>query len=503
MNNRLSIGLGIILILSGLFLPIDYLLRFFLDDAYFYMKTALNFSRGVGSTFDGMNSTNGYHPLWFLLLSAWYFVIELFGKASPETLLRATFILIVCINTVSLLLVSDIMREFTGKEQKNTIVIFLALIITMPLFLVIGLEQQLLILLFLLYLYYEISGKNNSIFIKPLLLSMIILTRTDMIIYLLPAILFYEYKISPEAKRLTRTIRLSVFPLLTYGGYQLSNYLIFGEFTTVSSKIEFIPGIPLIQYHLPMPLSDPIRFGLLLIFLTGLTGYLLRGRKRLHENSRIQIACLFDALFFFSIVYMLIHYSFNKNGMREWYYSMPVLIALISFVLYMPVKIRPVVSSVIAGGILLFFFVLFRPYYYNTSDAYLYAMEVKRNTTADDRIYMYDYSGLIGFFSERSVINGDGLINSFEFLRIKESGRLSEYLNTVGVNHISTYAYSKPDSAGYIPDDFPHDFPHDGTKFMFNTKNLVVSSEKRHGGFFRTKYGQFYLFRYNGEQNGD
>ena len=37
------------------------------DDAYYYFKVAQNISEGHGSTFDGINPTNGYHPLWMLV----------------------------------------------------------------------------------------------------------------------------------------------------------------------------------------------------------------------------------------------------------------------------------------------------------------------------------------------------------------------------------------------------------------------------------------------------
>ncbi|MBT3338633.1 MAG: hypothetical protein HN855_13750 [Anaerolineae bacterium] len=37
------------------------------DDAYYYFKVAQNISEGLGSTFDGVNPTNGYHPLWMLV----------------------------------------------------------------------------------------------------------------------------------------------------------------------------------------------------------------------------------------------------------------------------------------------------------------------------------------------------------------------------------------------------------------------------------------------------
>jgi len=47
---------------------------FFEDDFYYYLKVAQNLAHGAGSTFNGIVPTNGYHPLWFLLLTALSFV---------------------------------------------------------------------------------------------------------------------------------------------------------------------------------------------------------------------------------------------------------------------------------------------------------------------------------------------------------------------------------------------------------------------------------------------
>lgn len=40
---------------------------FIRDDAFFYFKVAQNISEGHGSTLDGINPTNGYHPLWMIV----------------------------------------------------------------------------------------------------------------------------------------------------------------------------------------------------------------------------------------------------------------------------------------------------------------------------------------------------------------------------------------------------------------------------------------------------
>ncbi|MFH1841774.1 MAG: hypothetical protein ABIF77_01070 [bacterium] len=38
------------------------------DDAYYYFTIARNLAEGLGPTFDGLASSNGFHPLWQFLL---------------------------------------------------------------------------------------------------------------------------------------------------------------------------------------------------------------------------------------------------------------------------------------------------------------------------------------------------------------------------------------------------------------------------------------------------
>src|SRR4029079_19731684 len=48
--------------------PEERLAFTFYDDAYYYLGVAKHLGAGDGSTFDGINRTNGYHPLWCVLL---------------------------------------------------------------------------------------------------------------------------------------------------------------------------------------------------------------------------------------------------------------------------------------------------------------------------------------------------------------------------------------------------------------------------------------------------
>lgn len=59
------------------------------DDAYYYFKVAQNISEGRGSTFDGINPTNGYHPLWMLIC------VPIFALARLDLILPLRVLLLV------------------------------------------------------------------------------------------------------------------------------------------------------------------------------------------------------------------------------------------------------------------------------------------------------------------------------------------------------------------------------------------------------------------------
>jgi hypothetical protein len=59
------------------------------DDAYYYFKVAQNISEGHGSTFDGLNRSNGYHPLWMLVC------IPIFALARFDVILPLRVLLLV------------------------------------------------------------------------------------------------------------------------------------------------------------------------------------------------------------------------------------------------------------------------------------------------------------------------------------------------------------------------------------------------------------------------
>jgi hypothetical protein len=80
------------------------------DDGFYYLKIAQQIARGAGSTFDGVHPTSGYHPLWLICL------VPLFSLTSnPERALVFAVILQAFLMTVGVDLTYRIGRLEFGR----------------------------------------------------------------------------------------------------------------------------------------------------------------------------------------------------------------------------------------------------------------------------------------------------------------------------------------------------------------------------------------------------
>jgi hypothetical protein len=80
---------------------------FMRDDAYYYFKVAQNITQGLGSTFDGINQTNGYHPFWMLICIP-VFALTRFDLVLP---LRVLLILIAGFNAATAVLIYRLLKD--------------------------------------------------------------------------------------------------------------------------------------------------------------------------------------------------------------------------------------------------------------------------------------------------------------------------------------------------------------------------------------------------------
>jgi len=81
------------------------------DDAYYYFKVAQNISEGKGSSFDGINLTNGYHPLWMLIC------IPIFSLARFDLVLPLRILIVVMagLSAATSILLFRYLKKYTGE----------------------------------------------------------------------------------------------------------------------------------------------------------------------------------------------------------------------------------------------------------------------------------------------------------------------------------------------------------------------------------------------------
>ncbi len=77
------------------------------DDSYYYLELAARASRGEGFTFDGINETNGFHPLWQVLLIPLTIM-------RGDALVRAALLLALLCSLVAVLLVVRVVWKLAG-----------------------------------------------------------------------------------------------------------------------------------------------------------------------------------------------------------------------------------------------------------------------------------------------------------------------------------------------------------------------------------------------------
>lgn len=486
----------IILFVVSSVLPLNYLIHFSLDDAYFYMKIADNISSGFGSTFDQINMTNGYHPLWVLVLSIYFFLIKLIVDVSPEILYRATFVLTVVISFLSLLYIKkmvDLIEFFTQISIDVTIYVLLAV----PLIYlnIIGFELQLYILLLSIYFYLyflDYFKFEKLFFIRSLLISLVVVSRIDFILFLYTFLLFFEVLILRKHSVPFKYILPSLLvPLLVYLVYIAYNYSVFGSIMTTSGSVEMSSEGVVLGKTFEMFLRFPYRLFLIgvIVFLAVIFFIKTRNQTLLFHQK------IFAIVFISGILFILIQGLFNHGGVKEWYYALSLFgVALLFSTLKFSKKVNILLKLFLATCFVVYFS-FFRAFYYEFDDEYEYAKVLNDIVNPYETIFQFDHSGIISFFSDRKIVNADGLVNSFEYKNYISKYGMKKYLDENKIDYYSGYSYSSFPNQGKAFQEILHKSGLGTFEINFTKYDLVLIMSKNRGGKFNRVEGNWYLLK--------
>lgn len=459
-------------LLIGLFFvwqPIPKLLNYAADDAFYYLQIARNTAKGMGISFDGISATNGFHPLY------WLFLVLLF-IASPDTLelnthLALTFCLLTGLGSAVPLFLSS--RKLWGSLAGEITSVSWLLCPWVLFILVKGVETGFYMFFaswsVYLYILYKNHGvvENSTLYALTtgLLLGFTFLARSDGI-FLVAAIALDQILIWNGKNKFTidtLTMKKLVDWLWMAGSFTivllpwlLWNYKNFKSVIQVSGQAVYWHN----SYNLNGNASliiiiCAIIMLIRIIFLTNtfiltstIGGIFIGGKKRFDKQEIKPVLFLFYYAFF-----LFSFYGWYLKHFQIWYFAPFLLIFAIllgsryhrlckkqeNFVCryWLPRKIA-VISLLIGLGIGIGLWTSLPWGYYPAQPAgYKIAKWLLNNTHPNERIGAWN-SGIIGYFSDRHVINLDGVVNN-ELLQYVHSHDIGFF----NLNLIKEYVYSK------------------------------------------------------------
>lgn len=413
------------------------------DDAYFYVKTAWNLGVHGASTFDGIHSTDGYHLAWQAILGVVSFITSHVSMNPPVHLGAMLWLYFMLCWSIGLLF---------GRSRVEILLLF-----GMGLIFKVMMETTLLSLL-LLSLYANVYVTPDERVSAPgeadrsrrsWLLVLVPLIRIDATLIGVVMALSRFFRAMPPGQRTgpslkVKSVAADLAWLAVGVGLQLALrrwYL--GEWTSVSMEMKSSPGSMAQRIHnnlIGLYGSNLISTAIFL-FLFALSIWAAL-RPGVSERARDLVALSAPAVF------VLVHLAGN-NQIAYWYFLPAAYIHVWYFLRFGPpassragwlgraaiamlpllVAVKWAVDSRIRGP--------------QIEWSRQFVEELKRVVPENEPVFQIDASGWVGWFSNRHVINGDGLVNDHAYARRLRERRLGGYLHEEGIRYIVHNLYPR------------------------------------------------------------
>ncbi|MBI5118483.1 hypothetical protein HZA56_18570 [Candidatus Poribacteria bacterium] len=468
------------------------------DDSFYYFQLARNAASGRGITFDGVEPANGFHPLWFVLLLPVY---ALFGNGIAEPL-HAALALEGLLDVGAGLLIYLLVKKLT--DNRSAAISGAAVYLLNPsviLHSVNGLETGLNLFCFVLYFWFylrmldEDKFSARNILLLGLLSGILMLARTDNVIVV--AVVYFHlfafklmpgssairaanpplpsssfpFRLSPFAFRLLLFLASGVLCALVLSPWVIWNLLTFGSVTQSSGGAYSVitrgnlraAGVTNFEIFLTS-LSNTVRlfvwtipsdvfgWGKIVGVLAGLAmGITLADEDR---TKRAWAAARLACVPLFAFIALALTHSLVRGTLKSWYFMPAAAVGAIFFgILCSPFDFSSVFADrrgrlagcflavlVLSGYALNGWTAWNKGMYPWQSEQVLAAQWIRENTPEDAWIGSFN-SGIIGYLSERKVVNLDGLANNSVVPYLKER-RLWDYIRERKIEYLIDSDYS-------------------------------------------------------------
>jgi hypothetical protein len=453
-DRRVLLGCGVALaaaVVFALVAPLPALLYRITDDAYYYFNVARNVVLGHGLTFDRMNATNGFHPLWMLVLIPVFAVMP----NDPERALRLVF---VCVALVAVASGWAAYRAASRLAGRTAALVVLPALIS-PLLsnpVLSGLETGLLV--WLLYEFFGACERDDLLATHAsttrnltlgLSLAALFLCRLDTVFlgFGLVAVLLPRFRMAADRGALVRKLAIVSLaacpPVAIYLGW---NALRFHHWMPISGMLK--STFPVVSFSArELGFLDTLIGEACLGVATVVLG-LAWIRPAWFEGPGARFGSsgwlAVTAAWFGAWLHFLNRLLFMNWGVYWWHFASYGPVALLALALALrPIVRRPRAAIATAWMLLglslatLWFDTRHRG---EKQERWIQAATWARSHLPTDAVIGMTDCGLFGYLSDRRTVNLDGVINSFAYWQALRERRLDRFLADEHVTHFGYHA---------------------------------------------------------------
>jgi len=455
------VGFGASLALA--FAPLNFLLANTVpDDSFYYFQIARNIVHGLGSTFDGVNLTNGYHPLWMVLLLPIYQFFST-GAVLDVAPIHAALALSAVINAALGLVLIAIVSRYTSKTWIKALALACWFFNPFNAYAMSdGLETALslffIALFFLVALRYGERSSYRRLLMVGIFGGLMMLARLDNVFYFVMFLAWLLY--SGGLASIRNILMVGVVASIVVLPWLIFNFLTFGMFFTSASAaytivnheiiiqdngaslfqqlkaVVYMTDYSLRQFVLPQT-GAPSVFLTLFGLAIGWLVYAGGGLRRFASRS-VPLE-LFIAS---GCVLVFIANASIRWSPREWYFIAFDLFLVIG-VAWLVEKLRE--SDKLRTSVAVIIVCLVASLYYISWSKVLQDRYYTSNPLLDATLWMNENipqgsvvgsfnAGIAGYFSTNRLINLDGLVNNRAYEAIRDR-RVWQYITSEKIEY--------------------------------------------------------------------
>ncbi|MBN1657232.1 MAG: hypothetical protein JXA93_02470, partial [Anaerolineae bacterium] len=461
------------------------------DDAFYYFKIARQITQGHGVTFDGLVPTNGFHPLWMVVIT------PIFALFQSDRAVLAALAVASCFDAVSAWMGYRVVKRLTGRAEPGVLVALAYFLNPFVWLLSLnGLETALCVMLVALTAERLVALQDNpapGVFdfaVLGALLGLAVLARTDNVFLVAGCGLgIFLWRGFTPVQRIGRLTVVGAVTVAVTAPWFVWNWITFGSIMQVSGSI-----LPYLERQLfvhsvagQSVTVAVLQHALFLLYEGAMSTLIYAGLGRWnHPEGAIFVVALLSigvitaVLAFpgtgkdlwrqvkrlgFLILFVLLLFFFHQGVRwvyREWYvlpitWTLTVLIGLGFAALARGLGLREErerrwyreVWVVLLVLLLLRSYDVWRWGLYQPQGA-LRGLVASIERLPEGSMVGVSDSGYVGYRSSRTIVNMDGVVNN-EVAEAIRDGDVMSYVLETGIDYI----YSTPrylNSIVYGPD---------------------------------------------------